>query len=73
MWGCSSDGRALALHARGTGIDTQHLHLRHLVRVVKEMDLKSIGLCPRRFESCRCRRKYYLYIIFINNIFLSLY
>ena len=26
-WGCSSDGRALALHARGTGIDTPHLHL----------------------------------------------
>ena len=24
--GCSSDGRALALHARGTGIDTPHLH-----------------------------------------------
>ena len=28
------------------------------VRVVKEIDLKSIGLCPRRFESCRYR--YYL-------------
>ena len=26
VWGCSSDGRALALHARGTGIDTPHLH-----------------------------------------------
>ena len=26
------------------------------VRVVKEMDLKSIGLCPRRFEPCRCRQ-----------------
>ena len=25
------------------------------VRVVKEIDLKSIGLCPRRFESCRYR------------------
>ena len=25
------------------------------VRVVKETDLKSVGLCPRRFESCRCR------------------
>ena len=23
-----------------------------LVRVVKEMDLKSIGVSPRRFESC---------------------
>ena len=25
------------------------------VRVVKETDLKSVGLCPRRFKSCRCR------------------
>ena len=25
-WGCSSNGRALAQHARGTGIDTLHLH-----------------------------------------------
>lgn len=25
-WGCSSNGRALALHARGTGIDTLQLH-----------------------------------------------
>ena len=24
--GCSSDGRALALHARGRGIDTPHFH-----------------------------------------------
>ena len=24
--GCSSNGRALALHARGTGIDARHLH-----------------------------------------------
>ena len=28
--GCSSDGRALALHARGTGIDTPHLHFLFL-------------------------------------------
>ena len=27
MWGISSDGRALALHAGGTGIDTQILVL----------------------------------------------
>jgi hypothetical protein len=26
IWGCSSNGRALALHARGTGFDTPHLH-----------------------------------------------
>ena len=25
------------------------------VRVMKAIDLKSIGLCPRRFESCRLR------------------
>ena len=23
--------------------------------MVKEADLKSVGLCPRRFKSCRCR------------------
>ena len=28
---------------------------RHCVRAVKEMDPKSIGLCPQRFESPRCR------------------
>ena len=25
LWGCSSNGRALALHVRGTGIDAPHL------------------------------------------------
>ena len=29
--------------------------LRHLGREVKAADSKSAGLCPRRFESCRCR------------------
>ena len=29
--------------------------LRQLVRVVKETDLKSVGPCPHRFESCSCR------------------
>ena len=29
--------------------------LRHCVRAVKEMDSKSIGLCPQGFESPRCR------------------
>ena len=28
---------------------------RQCVRVVKEMDSKSIGLCPQGFESPRCR------------------
>ena len=27
--GCSSNGRALALHARGTGFDPPHLHLEY--------------------------------------------
>ena len=30
-------------------------HGRQHVRVVKESDLKSDGLCPRRFKSCCCR------------------
>ena len=30
-------------------------HNRHLGRVVKAVDSKSTGLCPRRFESGRCR------------------
>ena len=30
-------------------------HYRHCVRAVKEMDSKSIGLCPQGFESPRCR------------------
>ena len=29
--------------------------LWHLGREVKAADSKSAGLCPRRFESCRCR------------------
>ena len=33
-------------------------------RVVKAMDLKSIGVSPRRFESCRLR---YFYSIFTSN------
>ncbi|KAI9013805.1 hypothetical protein CLU79DRAFT_391922 [Phycomyces nitens] len=31
------------------------INLRQLVRVVKEYDSKSYGLCPRRFKSCSCR------------------
>jgi hypothetical protein len=30
-------------------------HWRHCGRVVKAMDLKSIGVIPRRFEPCQCR------------------
>ena len=37
-----------------------HIHTKvsvewHCVRVVKELDLNSNGLCPHRFEPCRCR------------------
>ena len=32
---------------------------RQHVRVVKESDLKSDGLCPRRFKSCCCRVFYF--------------
>ena len=41
---------------------------RQLVRVVKETDSKSVGLCPRKFESCSCR-------FFVNSLFnpISLY
>ena len=35
--------------------------MRHRVRVVKEVDLKSTGLCPRKFESCRCRFPAFLF------------
>ena len=31
------------------------VHERQCVRVVKESDSKSDGLCPRGFESPRCR------------------
>ena len=52
--------------------------MRHCVRVVKEIDQKSIGFIPRRFESCQCRKySFYLFIHilhthttqFISNIF----
>ena len=33
-WGCSSNGRALALHARGTGFDPPHLHLCKLNKIL---------------------------------------
>ena len=52
----------LALAARTSclffahGIRIRHLQChRHCVRAVKEMDSKSIGLCPQGFESPRCR------------------
>src|SRR5206468_2733318 len=35
--------------------DTTSFCHRQRVRVVKEVDSKSTGLCPREFKSCRCR------------------
>ena len=48
-----------ASRALFTGFDSQGVTFssRHVVRAVKEMDSKSIGLCPRRFESCTCRER----------------
>ena len=34
---------------------------RHLGRVVKAVDSKSTGLCPRQFESGRCRMNFLFY------------
>ena len=39
---------------------------RHCVRVVKEMDSKSIGLCPQGFESPRCRNCWLLVSTFFS-------
>ncbi len=33
--GCSSNGRALALHARGTGFDTLHLQMCFILLILK--------------------------------------
>ena len=48
-----------ASRALFTGFDSQGVTFspRHVVRAVKELDSKSIGLCPRRFESCTCRER----------------
>ena len=39
-----------------TNWETSSGRKRHCVRVVKELVLKANGLCPREFESRRCRR-----------------
>ena len=45
------------------------------VRVVKEIDSKSIGLCPRRFESCSLRivlqAHFYLFGVFWEDFMAS--
>ena len=38
-------------------------------RAVKAIDQKSIGLCPRRFESCR--RRFFYISIRLNSLFLA--
>ena len=43
-----------ALSFTGTGLGTAALP-RQCVRAAKEMDSKSIGLCPQGFQSPRCR------------------
>ena len=48
------------LHRQSVGLRTRHACFpwctsRQCVRVAKEMDSKSIGLCPQGFESPRCR------------------
>ena len=54
-------GAALVSSAIAPGSDSRvHIHprstkSRQCVRAVKEMDSKSIGLCPQGFESPRCR------------------
>ena len=44
--------RQTIFHVIEASSDTKH---RHNGRVVKASDLKSDGLCPRRFKSCLCR------------------
>ena len=50
----ATGGWLLAKSGPSTKITPPMLH-RHCVRAVKEMDSKSIGLCPQGFESPRCR------------------
>ena len=44
---------------------------RRYVRVVKETDLKSVGLRPRRFEPC-CRRLLFWDIEIVTNVIFEL-
>ena len=47
VWGCSSDGRAFALHARGSGIDARHLHF--FLRFIVIWGLSCFFLCWLRY------------------------
>ena len=46
----------LALYAHVLPHEQKSAVNRHLGRVVKAVDSKSTGLCPRQFESGRCRQ-----------------
>ena len=52
-----SNPRPLAPKARIIPLDQWpiNIYLWHYGRVVKAVDLKSIGIFPRRFKSCWCR------------------
>jgi hypothetical protein len=48
-WGCSSNGRASALHAEGTGIDAQRLHWSYSVMVItRGFDSRNLGSIPSK-------------------------
>ena len=47
--------QTLYLTIFGCHSDFWQTHARSFVRVVKELDLKSIGPCPHRFEPCSDR------------------
>lgn len=48
-------GRSSSLSLTSLKWDRFEVRTRQFVRVVKETDSKSVGLCPRKFESCSCR------------------
>ena len=66
QWGASSNGRALALHARGTGIDAQVLHtLFHLLTPVSIAKVYPICQEPKDgIDSQNLPRCMFLSLIF---------
>ena len=77
-WGCSSDGRAFAQHARGTGIDTPHLHFYILSILIPSLctiilftsNLYVISLYLYIYISIYVPFLYFLYILYI---YISIY
>ena len=55
VWGCSSYGRALALHARGTGFDSLHLH-SSFMQCFGFM-FPFFSACMLRCARCSCKTK----------------